>query len=155
MNNATWWTPTGWNTAPEPEAYASATKEDEDYRDWLKTAGYEYCTSYGEEYSSMEIKIYSYPRNDSRPLEHFLIELCDGDAYARFFVEEKHYAVFFATWYVQFRRDTATSLILESLKRIDKTLTAFVRYGTGERTINADADWSFGRGVAQFITGQL
>jgi hypothetical protein len=130
-DNATWWTPTGWSRSPEPEAYANMTGTG-DWEDLLKAAGYKYHANYGGEFSEISVQIYYHASWD-----HLLVDLSNQNGgLASFFVASEHIGAFFATWYVQFLRDAAAPAILKSLEQIAETLTAFVRYGHGEDTID-------------------
>ena len=125
-NKSTWWTPQGFTTGEPPAAYAELRGS----RREPKEVGYELIIQPRDEFSDLQVMIYTHK-------DHLHVQVWNHDcALSEFFVARSDEDLFFATWYVEFRRSAAQVNQAECLERIARTLTAFVRHGHGEDTID-------------------
>jgi hypothetical protein len=100
----------------------------------FQEAGYSILTGYGDEEDKdiFGSKIYLHKGED-----YYLVEIRDFSlCYVRIFVTEAEKDDFFAKWYFDFLARAASINQTASLARITRSLTAFIRHGTGEDTID-------------------
>jgi hypothetical protein len=130
---ATWWRAGRFVRAEEPEAFTrSWTSKINNWEKSLEDVGYMRIHSYGGESELLSIKVWWH-----RQQEHYLLDVSyNSDGISVFFVSAEDQPEFFATWYVGFIRDATVTNQGRHLETIAKTLTAFVRHGHGEETID-------------------
>jgi hypothetical protein len=110
----------------------------EDGTKTFQEAGYSIMTGYGDEEDKdiLGSKIYLHNGED-----YYLVEIRDFSlCYVRIFVTAAEKDDFFAKWYLDFLSRAAAINQTLTLDQIARTLTAFVRHGTGEETIDAGGE---------------
>ena len=136
-----WWTASGWQKKAAPEVYRDMfLKAETDWEKLLQETGYKSRAYYGGKFDPLQIKVYECRTEEHPyPVLHLFVEIWDeseGQNVSLFFVEAEDEKIFFATWYPNFLKEAAALQQAIALERIAKTLTAFVRHGHGDDTID-------------------
>lgn len=129
-----WWSPSTITMAPPPEAWATyLVLEDLDESKAMKSVGYDLAAS--PRYDDDDIYCLFVWKHDDG---HLFVEMRDflDREMMLFFVQPHHAPAFFMEKLPVLLKMINDSAISMQLRRIATTLTAFVRHGEGEMTID-------------------
>ena len=147
LRMATWWTPTGWVQAPEPQAYHDASfGPDVAGRDWLgdlQAQSYRYAEARTEvDGISVDLMLVHIEHGgDATTAKHMLVEMEDiSGTLAHIFIEAQHTQAYWFTLYPILLAAQRTAEAALQQAKMTKAHIAYVRHGHGESTINESGD---------------
>jgi hypothetical protein len=112
-----WWTDEGFVWQKEPESFLPTKGQYGDWKEILKSAGYEQDGSSIKDGAMYELEIYNHDSG------HFLVEIWDWNrCLSKFFVSSVFENVFFATWYLEFAHRVSQMEQADQIKELARIL---------------------------------
>ncbi len=129
---ASWWTPSGWITAPVPDAFRRALSSVGRYD--FEAVGYGEATKLPagnpQDDQSLQLEVRNHPEG------HVLVQVQVGDFIETLFVAQEHVIAFYFEKVPALMNVVTLQSVAESLTNQVRTLAAFVRHGHGCGTID-------------------
>jgi hypothetical protein len=127
-----WWTSGGWERAPAPAQFQAADMEVGDFDRALEAADYHLMVQLGGSLELYELKVWR-----SRTDQHCYVDLWDVEGeWSSFFVSSGHADAFIIDKLPMIMQALAAVQISDELRKIRRTLVAYVRHGQGTDTID-------------------
>jgi hypothetical protein len=143
---ATWWSPDGFDRRANPVAWdmamtaLNAAEQTKDYFRVLNDCGYEFVDQEADfEHSEFKLNVAINDGIDGARQRHAFVEVLSIDmTLSRFFVDGRHLDAFFATKYLELRKDFGAIRASSAQCDMRRYFLAFIRYGHGKDTVDSD-----------------
>jgi hypothetical protein len=160
--NATWWSPDGFDGRANPVAWdmamtaLNAAEQTKDYFRVLNEFGYEFVDQEADfEHSEFKLNVAINDGIEGARQRHAFVEVLSIDmTISRFFVDDRHLDAFFATKYLELRKDLGAIRASSAQCDMRRYFLAFIRYGHGKDTVDSEGcqtrdEWVLARELAE------